>query len=256
MKKRLDLLLVERGLVESRSRAQAMIQEGLVSVMTTHGEEILTKPSAEIAIGTEIRLGQGQANRYVSRAGLKLEGALRHLGLHVEDFECLDIGQSTGGFTDCLLQMKARKVVGVDVGHDQLAPRLRLDPRVICLEGINARALSQQKRISQHFSRGAPDLIVMDLSFISQTVVLPELGSFTVPGTRLLSLVKPQFEVGPEGLGKGGLVKDSLLSAEVRRKIVKVAQDLGWQIEEDFESELRGKDGNMEYFIYGLRAQR
>lgn len=254
MKRRLDVLLVEKGLAESRSRAKALVESEQVFLLKEGKEQPLTKASLEIDPDAPLLVKSGDANRFVSRAGLKLEGAFRHLGLSASGWRCLDVGQSTGGFTDFLLQSGAAEVIGVDVGHDQLAPRIREHPRVVAYEGVNARGLSREPRIQIHFKAGAADLIVMDLSFISQRVVLPELSVFAGDGTRLISLVKPQFEVGPEGLGKGGLVRDEALFEVVKKELSDSAAAAGWGVQDYFESSLPGKDGNKEFFLYGIRS--
>lgn len=254
MKKRLDVLLVEKGFAESRSRAKALVEAGQVYLAKIGSDEKLDKVSLELPADAPVFVKIGSANRFVSRAGLKLEGALSRLGLSVVNWECLDVGQSTGGFTDCLLGAGAARVVGVDVGRDQLAPKLKEDPRVVFFEGLNARDLSRHPEVREGLTNGKADLIVMDLSFISQTVVLPELSAFAEGKTRLISLVKPQFEVGPEGLGKGGIVRDPLLYGTVRSKITAAAESHGWRVLDFFESPVPGKDGNKEFFIYGIHT--
>lgn len=254
MKKRLDVLLVDKGFAESRSRAKALVEAGQVFLAKIGGEEKLDKVSQELPEDAPVFVKIGSGNRYVSRAGLKLEGALSHIGLSVVNWECLDVGQSTGGFTDCLLRAGASRVVGVDVGKDQLVQKLKEDPRVLFFEGLNARELSRHPEVQDGFANRKADLIVMDLSFISQTVVLPELSGFAEEKTRLISLVKPQFEVGPEGLGKGGIVRDPLLYGQVQSKISDVATSHGWKILDYFESPILGKEGNKEFFIYGIKT--
>lgn len=253
MKQRLDRWLVEKGHAPTRSKAQALIEAGQVLLIHNQERRPLTKASFEVEDHFQIEVSVGEADRFVSRAGLKLEKALEHLQLNVQGFRCLDVGQSTGGFTDCLLQRGVKQVIGFDVGHDQLAAKLRTDSRVLAFEGINARDLGQATDLLQAVGPQGIDLIVMDVSFISQSLILPELSRFTKMGTGLLSLVKPQFEVGPEGLGKGGIVRDPLLSEEARRKINRLARELGWHIQAEFESSVPGKDGNKEYFIYGIK---
>ncbi|MBX3039796.1 MAG: TlyA family RNA methyltransferase [Bdellovibrionaceae bacterium] len=254
MKKRLDVLLVEKGFAETRSRAKALVEAGQVYLAKIGGEEKLEKVSLELPGDAPVFVKIGSANRFVSRAGLKLEGALSRIGLSVVNWECLDVGQSTGGFTDCLLQSGAARVVGVDVGKDQLVQKLKEDSRVVFFEGLNARELSRYSEVQDGFSNRKADLIVMDLSFISQIVVLPELSIFAEEKTRLISLVKPQFEVGPEGLGKGGIVRDPLLYEQVQRKITEVAESHGWKVLDYFESPILGKEGNKEFFLYGIKT--
>jgi len=184
-------------------------------------------------------------DRYVSRGGLKLAGALAHTGLDVHGRSCLDLGQSSGGFTDCLLQAGAARVVGVDVGHGQLHPRLQADPRVSSLEGINGRSLGDAPLPERRF-----DLIVADLSFISLTLVLPQLPPLLVADGDLLLLVKPQFEVGPEHVGKGGIVRDAGLYPQVAARLRQAAAAAGLRVLDWFDSPIRGGDGNREFFIW------
>ncbi|MBX2987914.1 MAG: TlyA family RNA methyltransferase [Bdellovibrionaceae bacterium] len=251
-RRRLDQFLVEQGLAPSRTRARDLIEAGQVSRLTAQGREVLRKASLEIAEDERLEIAEGEADRFVSRGGLKLAGALGRISLDPRGLAVLDVGQSTGGFSDCLLQAEAALVVGVDVGRDQLHPRLRSHPRLKFFEGINARDLRGRDEVRGMFPQGSADLIVMDLSFISQTLVFPVLDFFARPGTRLLSLVKPQFEVGPSGLGKGGIVKDPLLYDEVERKMKQALTGAGWKVLSYFESPLTGKDGNKEFFIHGV----
>ncbi|HYP01589.1 MAG TPA: TlyA family RNA methyltransferase, partial [Pyrinomonadaceae bacterium] len=197
-RERIDKLLVERGLAPSRTRAQALVMAGLVLV----GEQRVEKASESFAPDALIRVrgADDPAARYVGRGGLKLEAALEAFKLDVRDFVCLDVGASTGGFTDCLLQRGARRVVAVDVGHNQLDWRLRTDARVEVHEGLNARHL-EPGAFGVRF-----DLIVMDVSFISATKVLPALVGQLKAGGRIVTLIKPQFEVGRGEVGKGGIV--------------------------------------------------
>jgi len=188
----------------------------------------------------------------VSRGGLKLEGALRHTGLDVTGAVCLDVGQSTGGFTDCLLQHGASLVVGVDVGQGQLHERLRIDPRVLAIEQCNARELSAERLVTAGGPQAAGpfDCVVGDLSFISQTLVWPALLPLLKPNGHLLMLVKPQFELQPEHIGKGGLVKDVALYARVEQRIAQACQGNGLTQRDYFESTITGGDGNREFFVW------
>lgn len=239
---RADALLVARGLAPSRTAAQRMIEAGRVS----WAGGIVAKPAQELPANAELRVAADETDRYVSRGGLKLAGALAHTGLAVAGKICLDLGQSTGGFTDCLLQAGAARVVGVDVGHDQLHPRLRTEPRVQAIEGVNARALDAATLPLRRF-----DLIVGDLSFISLTLVLPQLPPLLAPaGGAMLLLVKPQFEVGPEHVGKGGIVRDAGLYAQVEAKLRQVAAAAGLRVLGWFDSPIRGGDGNREFFLW------
>jgi 23S rRNA (cytidine1920-2'-O)/16S rRNA (cytidine1409-2'-O)-methyltransferase len=238
---RADQLLVERGLAPSRTVAQRMIEAGRVS----WPEGAIGKASTVLPQSAELTVAEGDDDRYVSRGGLKLAGALTHAGIRVRGRTCLDVGQSTGGFTDCLLQTGAERVVGIDVGHDQLHHRLRDDPRVTCVEGINARAIGQERLPHAHF-----DLIVADLSFISLTLVLPQLPPLLAAGGDMLLLVKPQFEVGAANVGKGGIVRDSTLYPQVEAKLREAAASVGLTVCDYFDSPITGTDGNREFFIW------
>ena len=236
---RIDKLLVERGLAPSRTRAQAMVMAGIVLV----GEQRVAKPSETFPHDAPIRIrgADDPAAHYVGRGGLKLEAALREFGIDASGLLCLDVGASTGGFTDCLLQHGARRVVAIDVGHNQLDWRLRSDPRVEAREGINARYL-QPDDFSTTF-----DLIVMDVSFISATKVLPALVPLLSAGGRLIVLIKPQFEVGRSGVGRGGIVSDAAQHARVIEEVNSAALDSGLCVRRGaIESPLRGAEGNRE----------
>lgn len=249
---RVDQLLVERGLAATRSQAQRLIAAGVQWRTPGGAWQAVAKNGEELRDSAELRLLDTAETRYVSRGGLKLEGALRHAELDVKDLRCLDVGQSSGGFTDCLLQQGARQVVGVDVGQGQLHPKLRSDPRVVCIEKCNARELSAEVLRA---SGGAPpfDLIVGDLSFISQTLVWPAIVPLLAPAARLLMLVKPQFELQPEHIGKGGLVKDAASYRLVRERIEQACVDHGLQMRDYVESPITGGDGNREFFVYASK---
>ncbi|NDH53458.1 MAG: TlyA family RNA methyltransferase [Betaproteobacteria bacterium] len=220
---RIDQLLVQRGLASTRSQAQRLIAAG-VRCRGTGDWRRVAKNGDEVDADAHIELLDDAEARYVSRGGLKLEGALQHLDRSVEGLLCLDLGQSTGGFTDCLLQRGASRVVGVDVGFGQLHERLRADPRVGCVERVNARRLCVQDLpdAAEGF-----DLIVGDLSFISQTLVLPAATPMLKGGGALLMLVKPQFELQPGQLGKGGVVTDPSLYPVVERRVRAAHSALG-----------------------------
>jgi len=188
-------------------------------------------------------------DRFVSRGGLKLAGALAETGISANGKYCLDVGQSSGGFTDCLLQADATHVVGVDVGHGQLHPRLVSDPRVTALEGVNCRALSPAD-LGSALPDGGFTLIVGDVSFISMTLILPQLPTLLSADGDLLLLVKPQFEVGPANIGKGGIVRDPTLYAEVERKLRDCAASLKLAVHGWLNSPITGGDGNREFFIW------
>jgi len=237
-KERLDKLLVARGLAESREKAQALILAGEVYVEGQRVDKAGTKVPQEARI--EVRR---EVLPYVSRGGLKLEHALKAFGLKVEGLVCADLGASTGGFTDCLLKHGAQKVYAVDVGRGQLHFRLREDPRVVVMEGINARYLKAEDLPEP------VDLITIDVSFISLTKILPAAVKLLKPGGLIVALIKPQFEVGRGRVGKGGVVRDPALHQEVIAKIKDFAQELGLEVLGLTESPLLGPAGNKEFLI-------
>lgn len=251
---RLDQLLVTRGLARSRTRAQRLIRHGRVSL--ADGGRVLIKPGEKLPEDIRLTVAEEPEERYVSRAGLKLEALIDALGLDLTGKLVLDVGQSTGGFTDCALAHSARHVIGVEVGHAQLDSSLRRDSRVTCLEGLNARAMAGDPRLREALAaQGAagPCLAVMDVSFISQTLILPELAGLLPPGGELVSLVKPQFEVGPGGVNARGLVNDSARYVDVEAKIRACCLGVGLSIRHWRESPLLGGDGNREFLLYAVR---
>ena len=239
MKVRLDMLLVQKGLAESRTRAQALVLEGKVRV---NGQ---TETKAGRQVDAEVVVEVEAPPRFVSRGGEKLEGAFRAFPLDVTGRDCIDVGSSTGGFTDCLLQHGAAFVMAVDVGTNQLAYKLRSDPRVWVKENYNARYMTAADlpRI--------PEIAVTDVSFISLELILPPINEVLAPGGRIVALIKPQFEVG-KGNAPGGLVRDETLRLEARDGIVRFAQEeLGLELLGLEESPIRGKEmGNIEYLSY------
>ena len=244
MKKRADLLLVTRGLVENRSRAAAIILTGKVF----SGERRIEKAGDLIAEDAPLDL-RGQDHPWVSRGGVKLAHALDHFAIHPQDHICLDIGASTGGFTDVLLSRGAAKVYAVDVGHGQLAWKLRQDSRVTVLDRVNARHLSRAD-IPE-----APALIVCDASFIGLATVLAAPLSLAAPAAELVALIKPQFEVGREGVGKGGIVRDAALRDDACRQVGQwLAGQPGWRVLGIIESPITGAEGNVEFLIAGRRS--
>jgi 23S rRNA (cytidine1920-2'-O)/16S rRNA (cytidine1409-2'-O)-methyltransferase len=298
---RIDQLLVQRGLASTRSQAQRLIADGVQwRKLDVVGEiwKRVAKNGDEVPEDAVIELLDDSEARYVSRGGLKLEAALKQAGLSVKGLRCLDVGQSTGGFTDCLLQAGALAVVGVDVGSAQLHPSLREDPRVLCVESVNARTLSAADLIAAYAeSTGAEgqfdieedgetfddfegldggdvgenddnddlsslpaefappfDLLVADLSFISQTLVLPAAVSLLKNGGILLTLVKPQFELQPGQVGKGGIVKDPAMYPIVEQRLREACADLGLEVSAWFDSPIAGGDGNREFFICARKA--
>lgn len=249
---RIDQLLVERGLAVSRSQAQRLIAAG-VRWQQPNGEwRSVSKNRDEVPADAELQLLDDAESRYVSRGGLKLEGALRATGIRVQGLRCLDVGQSTGGFTDCLLQQGAAQVVGIDVGHAQVHPRIQMDERVVCIEGVNARELAPGDERIPGADEGF-DLLVGDVSFISLTLVLPGVVHLLKPGGQLLMLVKPQFELQPGQVGKGGIVRDASLYALVEQRIRTALADLGLQLKAWLDSPIEGGDGNREFFVQATK---
>lgn len=240
---RADQLLVERGLAASRSQAQRLIAAG-VQWFDGAAWKRVAKNGDELPDAARIELLDTAESRYVSRGGLKLEGALRTAGLDVTGWSCLDVGQSTGGFTDCLLQQGAARVTGVDVGHGQLHEKLRGDPRVVALEKLNARELTREQV-------GGPfELVTGDLSFISLTLVLPALAPLLAPRGHLLMLAKPQFELQPGDVGKGGVVRDPALYPRVEQRLRDCCATLGLAVTGWYDSPIAGGDGNREFFLH------
>jgi 23S rRNA (cytidine1920-2'-O)/16S rRNA (cytidine1409-2'-O)-methyltransferase len=247
LKVRLDKLLLERGVTSSRERAQALILAGKVLV---NGQKI-EKAGASVEGSADIRL-LGEDLKYVSRGGLKLEKALDHWQIDVTGKVCLDVGTSTGGFTDCLLQRGAARIVAVDTGHGQIDFRLRQNPRVRLLERTNARYLTPEQ-IGE-----AIDLVVIDVSFISATLVLPAVVAAAFPpssadrqGRQIIVLVKPQFEAGREQVGKGGIVRDPVVQTAAVDKVRQALLALGCTRTDDIESPILGGEGNREFLLYG-----
>lgn len=246
MKSRLDKLLVDRGLAASRERAQALILAGKVLV----NDQKIDKAGAQVDPDSAIRL-LGDDLKYVSRGGLKLERALDHWNINVSGQVCLDIGASTGGFTDCLLQRGASRVIAIDTGYGQMDFKLRQDPRVRLLEKTNARYLT-------HEQLGEPaQFIAMDVSFISATLILPAVIAAAFPpearaGRQLVVLVKPQFEAGREHVGKGGIVRDEEAQAAAVEKVRSTLQTLGATRTDVIDSPIRGAEGNREFLLFAV----
>ena len=246
---RLDQHLLELGYARSRSQAQALIKAGNVSIDGT----IVKKPSHPCPPNLAIAVSSNEITRFVSRGGLKLQGALEHTNVNPTGFTVLDVGQSTGGFTDCLLQAGAAKVVGIDVGRDQLVQTLRDDERVVFYEGINARELPIEQLLSETPNELGFDLAVMDVSFISQTLILSSLVPLLKPGALLLSLVKPQFELQPQHIGKNGLVKTSDDYPLVEAKIRAALNAINMKVLDYYASAIEGGDGNQEFFVFAIK---
>jgi 23S rRNA (cytidine1920-2'-O)/16S rRNA (cytidine1409-2'-O)-methyltransferase len=243
-KQRIDVLLAERGLADSRTSAAASVRAGRVRIGTDG--PFATKPGQ--LVGDDVELILSEPQRFVSRGGIKLENALDELGLEVGGRSCLDVGASTGGFTDCLLQRGAERVIALDVGHGQLDWRLRNDPRVAVLEGRNARGLDPSELPFE------PSLVTVDVSFISLAKLLPALALSVPPGGEMLALVKPQFELGPERVGKGGVVRDPADRRDALRVAAAAADAAGLTVCGFASSGLPGPKGNRETFIHLTRG--
>lgn len=242
-KQRLDLLLVEKNLAKSRNQAQALIMEGVVYV---DGQKI-DKAGTVIKVDSDIEL-KNSTQKYVSRGGLKLEGALNHFNLNLDRLVALDIGASTGGFTDCMLQNGVSKVYALDVGYGQLDWKLRNDDRVVVMEKVNARHLKDGDIPEK------VDILVFDVSFISLTKVISPTVIFLKPGGLLVALIKPQFEVGKGEVGKGGIVRDEDKHQEVIDKISNYLERLNLDIKGVIASPIRGTEGNKEFLIVATKA--
>lgn len=279
---RADLFLVEHGHATTRSQAQRLIASGVQwRVDEAVAWKKVVKNGDEIPDNAELQVLDTTEAKYISRGGLKLEGALKTAGLDVSGLRCLDIGQSTGGFTDCLLQHGALLVVGVDVGHGQLHDSLRADARVVCIEGVNARSLTASDlathyRRALHISSGSEedfedadeggddeadggfdpvfDFLTGDLSFISLTLVLPAVVRLLKADGHLLMLVKPQFELQPGQIGKGGIVRDAALFDFVEKRLRDACAGLGLDVLAWLESPIAGGDGNREFFIHAQKG--
>jgi 23S rRNA (cytidine1920-2'-O)/16S rRNA (cytidine1409-2'-O)-methyltransferase len=236
---RLDLLLVQRGLAESREKAKAIIMAGLVEV----DKSVLDKPGHLVSVSADVSLKE-PFPPYVSRGGLKLEAALDHFAVDVKGKVLLDVGASTGGFTDCLLQRGAEKVIAVDVGYGQLHWKIRRDPRVMVLERTNIRQLKPED-LNEHI-HGA----VIDVSFISLRLVLPRVSELVLREAFIVALIKPQFEVEKGQVGKGGVVRDPSLHQQVIDRLSCFFEDMGWTVLGHIPSPLLGPKGNMEFFVY------
>ena len=281
---RADLFLVEHGFATTRSQAQRLIGSGVQWRVVVDETGLaapwkrVAKNGDEIPEAAEVEVLDNTEAKYISRGGLKLEGALKATGFDVTGLRCLDIGQSTGGFTDCLLQHGAAQVVGVDVGHGQLHASMREDNRVVCLEGINARSLTATDLIAacahnvlatgqndvendadnnpENESQIDPvfDFLTGDLSFISLTLVLPAVTRLLKPQGHLLMLVKPQFELQPGQIGKGGIVRDAAHFAFVEQRLRDACFELGIEVLGWMPSSIEGGDGNREFFIHGKKG--
>jgi 23S rRNA (cytidine1920-2'-O)/16S rRNA (cytidine1409-2'-O)-methyltransferase len=250
---RLDLYLVQQKLATSRTQAQDFIENGFVFSVQNEVKLPLIKSNYLVKENDQIIVVTNNLQKFVSRAGLKLESALKHLKLNVSNKVVLDVGQSTGGFTDCLLQNGARHIVGIDVGHGQLHDSLKKHQQITSFENLNAKDLS----LNTFFLRSVPvnqfDLVVADVSFISLSKIMPSLTNFISAGGEYLFLVKPQFECGRENLDNNGLVKDPAIFKSVENDISAIALSHFKNVTAFFPCEVLGKDGNQEFFIYGKK---
>jgi 23S rRNA (cytidine1920-2'-O)/16S rRNA (cytidine1409-2'-O)-methyltransferase len=279
---RADLFLVEHGFATTRSQAQRLIASGVQWRAEEGGPwKKVAKNGDEMPDGAELQVPDTTEAKYISRGGLKLEGALKSTGVDVSGLRCLDIGQSTGGFTDCLLQRGAAQVVGVDVGHGQLHGSMRDDSRVVCIEGVNARSLTADELVA-HYNRAIHggddadedgdyedhagheedtgfepvfDFLTGDLSFISLTLVLPAVVRLLKPEGHLLMLVKPQFELQPGQVGKGGIVRDPVHFEFVEKRLKDTCAGLGLEVLAWLDSPIAGGDGNREFFIHAQKGR-
>jgi len=246
---RIDQRIVQLGLVATRSAAQRLIERKAVRWLGPKGWVVPGKSGEDVPEGAQIEVTDDAELRFVSRGGLKLEGALAQCGLAVAGRVCLDVGQSTGGFTDLLLQQGATKVVGLDVGHGQLAAKLHDDARVVSYEGVNARDVAGSA-FAAECAEASFDFVTADVSFISLTHVLPTLFRYMAPGADLLVLVKPQFELQPAQIGKGGIVRDPKWFNEVETRVRQCCRDHGKKVHAYFQSPITGGNGNTEFFLW------
>ena len=250
---RADQLLVQRSLAPTRSAAQRLIDAGAVRWLGPKGWAVPRKAGEDLPEACQIEVTDDAELRFVSRGGLKLEAALVRCAFEVDGLNCLDVGQSTGGFTDVLLQRGAARVVGLDVGRAQLAATLAGDARVVSHEGLNARDV-----VGSQFEQEEPlhsfDIVVADLSFISLTHLLPTIANYLAPSGHALLLVKPQFELQPVDIGKGGLVKDAASYPRVEQRIREACAELKLIVRDYFASAIDGGDGNREFFVWAAPA--
>jgi 23S rRNA (cytidine1920-2'-O)/16S rRNA (cytidine1409-2'-O)-methyltransferase len=242
---RADQLLVDRGLAPSRTRAQALVMAGVVFV----GDKRVEKPGDSLPSDAALEV-RGDDHPYVSRGGVKLAGALDHFSIHPQGWVCVDVGASTGGFTDVLLQRGAAKVFAVDVGRGQLHQKLRVDARVVVLERTNARTMTPA---TLGLDAPAIDLAVADASFIGLEKLLPAIASVLRPGGALVALVKPQFQVRREEVGKGGVVRDDVLRLRASAEVADAARALGFEPRGECDCVIAGPEGNRERFLYAVK---
>lgn len=239
-KERIDVLLVEKGLMETREKAKRAVMAGIVY----SGEERIDKPGEKILVDAPLEI-KGKTMPYVSRGGLKLEKALRVFDVTVQDKILIDIGASTGGFTDCALQNGATLSYALDVGYNQLAWKMRQDERVVVMERTNFRYVKPADLL-----KGMPQFAVIDVSFISLSLILPVLKTLLVPGSDVVALVKPQFEAGRDQVGKKGIVRDKAVHKAVIEKMVNLSSELGYAVVDLSHSPITGGDGNIEFLLH------
>lgn len=253
---RADLLLVEKKLVASRTQAQDLIASGYVFVKKNNQDVVVLKSNQQISEADQdsIYVQKNEIQKYVSRGGLKLERALAHAKINVEGKTALDVGQSTGGFTDCLLHQNIKTVVGIDVGHDQLHEKVKANVNVVPFEGLHIKDLADHAAFQKVVPKGGFDLLVADVSFISLTKVMPFVKQYLKLNGDYLLLVKPQFELTANDLDRNGVVKNVKKYSLVQSVIEQEARQQFGNIIDYFESETPGKDGNQEFFIYGQKT--
>lgn len=253
---RIDLALVEKKLVASRTQAQDLIQSGHVFIKKNNQDVAILKSNYQLSDAEKetIFIQQNEIQKYVSRGGLKLEQAIQHANISVQDKVVLDIGQSTGGFTDCLLQQGVKAVVGFDVGRDQLHANLIGNPKIKAFEGLHAKDLASNQQFLAAVPTGGFDLMVADVSFISLTKIMPFVKQYLKIGGEYLFLVKPQFELTAKDLDRNGIVKDKKKYSLVQSVIEQEARQQFGSVIDYFLSETLGKDGNQEFFIYGKKS--
>ena len=246
---RVDLLLVKKNLATTRTRAQEMIKSGQVCILVDGKKKIVTKSSEDYSEDTSFEISSGFATDFVSRAGHKIKGAVDELGIKLNNKNCLDVGISTGGFSDFLLKAGANSVLGIDVGQDQTNPTIKENPRFRLLEKINARSLDQYPEFLALVPSVGFDFICMDVSFISVKLILPQLLPLLKNSGDLLVLIKPQFELGPDALNEKGVVEDASLYESLEKNMLSSARELGFKVKKYFSSSIEGKDGNKEFFL-------
>lgn len=247
---RADLLLVKQNLAPTRTRAQDLIKAGQVIALVAGGKKPVTKSSEDFAEDTIFEVAEGFANEFVSRAGHKIKGAAEILNLSFKDKDCLDVGVSTGGFSEYLLKNGARSVLGIDVGQDQTHADIRNHPKFKLLEKTNARSLDQNQQFQKQVPESGFDFICMDVSFISVRLILPQLWPIFKNSGELLVLIKPQFELGPDALNENGVVEDESLYQGLEKTMIQFAESLNFKVKKYFSSSIEGKDGNKEFFLF------